>query len=684
MEEQQALALPAPQEQDGQPLSINLRTYDEAEGRFYCPFPGCTRSFAELWRLKVHYRAPPDIRGSGKERGHGTELMHCPKCGNTLKPGKHHVGCIAGKGAPRLVSKRKGSGHAENGDSMAPPKKSKKKGAAQPKLEPQQQEQEQESSSNIPMSLPLMPDMSIPSLTPSNGWGGLDMHAPQDSSVLPLGLSIPPPQFWPEFPACTAQQQQPASYSNGAQVPLPGYPWQSAPQLPGGLMMPFMLPPPVPSQGEHSTPDAVDPSWAAWAQQQQQQHQQFQHLMPQPNHDSFAQPHHQQQQQQQHLSYQQQQNPFSMQYPSQHQQHQQQHQQHQQQQPQHLSHSQPSQANSTAFMPPSATSQAAAQLMPPRLPTPADKPNPELNPASRQVTPMGASNPGGGGCTMQSMSSMPSLGSLNSDILPDPLAVMSDPSHNLQSMPHHHPQHDGGTNSAQQPGPLSHAPSSAESAPSPPGGAAARGGMLSDAGGAMGSQAADAAAAEAEQAQAMLQEVDGDLLRVPSPPPLPNDFHPGNARPIFNFGQFNQRMPASQTNFGSISNQELGDIEAMDLAELNVVYDHSDDGELMQLLFGIGGDVPSMATVHMHKGPSPPPLPQIPDEDEPSLLLNRPSPIQEQPPLRWPGALDATPQLWVWGRLRAGRLMCLHSMHKQVRPEDATCACTTCASECAE
>lgn len=68
--------------------------------RFYCPFPGCNRSFAELWRLKVsegggdasgpadildacarralschsppttplsacvqvHYRAPPDIR----------------------------------------------------------------------------------------------------------------------------------------------------------------------------------------------------------------------------------------------------------------------------------------------------------------------------------------------------------------------------------------------------------------------------------------------------------------------------------------------------------------------------------------------------------------------------------------------------------------------------------------------
>jgi hypothetical protein len=100
-------------------------------------------------------RAPPDIRGSGRERGHGkqlrlwssrpdvaicmlasphpvtappcarykrlplppinllctlhcagTELTHCPKCGKALKPGKHHVGCSAGKSAPRQASKR--------------------------------------------------------------------------------------------------------------------------------------------------------------------------------------------------------------------------------------------------------------------------------------------------------------------------------------------------------------------------------------------------------------------------------------------------------------------------------------------------------------------------------------------------------------------------------------------------
>lgn len=54
----------------------------------------------------MHFRAPPDVRGSGKERGHGTELKYCPKCGKELKPGKHHVGCTAGKSAPRQAAKR--------------------------------------------------------------------------------------------------------------------------------------------------------------------------------------------------------------------------------------------------------------------------------------------------------------------------------------------------------------------------------------------------------------------------------------------------------------------------------------------------------------------------------------------------------------------------------------------------
>jgi len=35
------------------------------------------------------------------------------------------------------------------------------------------------------------------------------------------------------------------------------------------------------------------------------------------------------------------------------------------------------------------------------------------------------------------------------------------------------------------------------------------------------------------------------------------------------------------------------------------------------------GDVPSMATVHMHKGPSPRHHPPLPDDEEASLLFNR-------------------------------------------------------------
>lgn len=75
--------------------------------RFYCPYEGCNRSFAELWRLKVHYRAAPDVRGSGKERGHGAELESCPKCGAELKPGRHHVGCSGGKHAAAQHEKRR-------------------------------------------------------------------------------------------------------------------------------------------------------------------------------------------------------------------------------------------------------------------------------------------------------------------------------------------------------------------------------------------------------------------------------------------------------------------------------------------------------------------------------------------------------------------------------------------------
>lgn len=76
------------------------------ETRFNCPYPGCDRSCAELWRLKVHFRAPPDNKGSGVERGHNAELEYCPRCFTKLEAGKHHVGCRSGLAAPRQALKR--------------------------------------------------------------------------------------------------------------------------------------------------------------------------------------------------------------------------------------------------------------------------------------------------------------------------------------------------------------------------------------------------------------------------------------------------------------------------------------------------------------------------------------------------------------------------------------------------
>ncbi|GFH18936.1 uncharacterized protein HaLaN_15814 [Haematococcus lacustris] len=89
---------------------------------------------------------------------------------------------------------------------------------------------------------------------------------------------------------------------------------------------------------------------------------------------------------------------------------------------------------------------------------------------------------------------------------------------------------------------------------------------------------------------------------VPSPPPLPLDFHinslPAPNRMLFNFGQFNQKMPHALAP--GVAARELSDREVLDLAEQHVVYDHTDDGELMQMLFGMADEVPTMATIHLH------------------------------------------------------------------------------------
>jgi hypothetical protein len=70
---------------------------------------------------------------------------------------------------------------------------------------------------------------------------------------------------------------------------------------------------------------------------------------------------------------------------------------------------------------------------------------------------------------------------------------------------------------------------------------------------------------------------------------------------LFNFSQFNQKMPHTlpQTGRGA---RELTETEVLDLAEQHVVYleEQTDDGELMQMLFGMADDVPTMATIHLH------------------------------------------------------------------------------------
>lgn len=72
-----------------------------------------------LWRLKVHYRAPVDARGSGVERGHGMELSHCPKCGTEFEEGRHHVNCSAGRTAgppnPKRTRKRSAESSGSEG-----------------------------------------------------------------------------------------------------------------------------------------------------------------------------------------------------------------------------------------------------------------------------------------------------------------------------------------------------------------------------------------------------------------------------------------------------------------------------------------------------------------------------------------------------------------------------------------
>lgn len=150
----------------------------------------------------MHYRAPPDIRGSGKERGHGTELTHCPKCGKSLKPGKHHVGCSAGKSAPRQASKRSRLS-TEVPESLEPSVKEEAEAAG-----PQAKKEAAPPQDNLEAAPSATLDNVLPSsFIPSAPNPYLSLHSPHPTPNFSQGA-----MFQPEFSMA-------ACYGGYAQVP---------------------------------------------------------------------------------------------------------------------------------------------------------------------------------------------------------------------------------------------------------------------------------------------------------------------------------------------------------------------------------------------------------------------------------------------------------------------------------
>jgi hypothetical protein len=150
------------------------------QDRFYCPYPGCKRSFSELWRLKVHFRAAPDIRGSGKERGHGRELDVCPKCQLELKPGRHHIGCSTRRNKP--PKKRK----AETALSV-------KAGVLTPLTTGY--------TAPVPNKLPRKDLGMMKASVDNNNNNNNNNNNPRDQGIHPLPSLIPPPSLKPAVQA---------------------------------------------------------------------------------------------------------------------------------------------------------------------------------------------------------------------------------------------------------------------------------------------------------------------------------------------------------------------------------------------------------------------------------------------------------------------------------------------------
>ncbi|EFJ40462.1 hypothetical protein VOLCADRAFT_99741 [Volvox carteri f. nagariensis] len=102
-----------------------------------------------------------------------------------------------------------------------------------------------------------------------------------------------------------------------------------------------------------------------------------------------------------------------------------------------------------------------------------------------------------------------------------------------------------------------------------------------------------------------VEEFTRDFGRIPSPPPLPADFHSaangGTNGMLFNFAQFSQKLPRSQSQTRLDKNLSAVGLGLDNGLDADLLYDHSDDGDLMQLLFGVPDELPTMATIHLHK-----------------------------------------------------------------------------------
>ncbi|GIL56533.1 hypothetical protein Vafri_11884 [Volvox africanus] len=463
--------------------------------RFYCPYPGCNRSFAELWRLKVHFRAPPDIRGSGKERGHGTELTHCPKCGKTLKPGKHHVGCSGSKTSARQTNKRsRVAGEAEPPDeahtSSHPSKQIKGElelesfAASWPDyarshtlhpltLQPPLKQEQQDWSTTIQPGILYGPNGTATACWLSGQVNGFVPQLPAQGFVQP--------QFPPELQFTGSAHGYPQQTSFPS---LPGY-TQTGPGLAGaGLTEPGqVLALPAPNGNMQQL--AGIPAMPAAAG------------LPSVGPVLF--------------------------------------------------HQQP---HETQLVQPVHVDQHGHQ----------------------------AAVPLGQGVPALSLQQHLSEGSGEGQQLP----ARSGPPIAGQ----------GGDSGSDGAGPAAAAAQCARDLPAPAFQPPLPIAKMTNSNDSLGSAFGD------------VEEFTRDFGRIPSPPPLPADFHSastGGNSILFNFAQFSQKLPRSQSQTRLDKNLSAVGLGIDNGLDSDLLYDHSDDGDLMQLLFGVPDELPTMATIHLHK-----------------------------------------------------------------------------------